>query len=196
MILWFSNIDLLPSTTIAWAQETTYANSGLNFSSILFCCRLTCGMKDSTHWAKNGILLVEKDVLLAVQEINTGTLSEKAMCLTYQQRIMAPLFTSAQVFIFSIPTRSNNVLPKQTVKCGKAVGRRKKKIRQYLYIKKPVKSSLHLWFNPIVSSHQVFTKFCALKLIEYSMQWIPLEMFDYFQVLPEIRQQQHCATVY
>lgn len=47
------------------------------------------------------------------------------MCLTYQQRIMAPRFTSAQVFRFSIPTRSTSVLPKQTVKYGKEAGEEK-----------------------------------------------------------------------
>lgn len=44
------------------------------------------------------------------------------MSLTYQQRTMAPRFTFAQVFKFSIPTRSSKVLPKQPVKHGKGAG--------------------------------------------------------------------------
>lgn len=58
------------------------------------------------------------------------------MSLTYQQRTMAPRFTSAQVFKFSIPTHSTNVLPKQPLKHRKGVGgggKKKKKKTLPLY---------------------------------------------------------------
>lgn len=51
------------------------------------------------------------------------------MSLTYQQRTMAPRFTSAQVFKFSIPTHSINVLPKQPLKHRRGAGGEKKELR-------------------------------------------------------------------
>lgn len=89
------------------------------------------------------------------------------MSLTYQQRTMAPRFTSAQVFKFSIPTCSTNVLPKQPLKHRRGAGEEKKKIlRYYPYIKKQVKNSLQLQFKQIVFSLYVFMKLLSLKIIQ------------------------------
>lgn len=67
------------------------------------------------------------------------------MSLTYQQRTMAPRFTSAQVFKFSIPTHSTNVLPKQPLKHRKGVGGGEKKKKKHITIIQ--RSKLQILFN-------------------------------------------------
>lgn len=89
------------------------------------------------------------------------------MSLTYQQRTMAPRFTSAQVFKFSIPTHSTNVLPKQPLKHRKGVGGgEKKKKTHYHYTKKQVTSSLQLQFKQTVFSYRAFMKLLSFRIIQ------------------------------